>query len=194
MQKKIKELVPNQHQQKLFNMCRTRWVARIDGLRIFKQCYVAILDALEDISNDRSYDPDARYKAVGIKKAVENFQFIVALALTVVERCLKCTKPLTLQLQSASLDAGKACEKVSFLFLTINDLRAEIEKTHDKFYEIALDLASERNITPSKPRTSGTLGECSSRVNVQISQEGDYHTFPRSAFGTNPVSIFERKP
>ena len=42
-------------------------MARIDGLRIFKQCnvYVDILDALEDISNDRSYDTDACYKAVG---------------------------------------------------------------------------------------------------------------------------------
>ena len=68
---------------------------------------------------------------------------------------LEVHKAATLQLQTASLDAGKAREKVSLLFLTINDLRAEIEKTHDKFYEIAVDFASERNITPSKPRTTG---------------------------------------
>ena len=88
-----------------------------------------------------------------MKSAIKRFQFIVTLV--VVERCLKCTKPSTLQLQCASIDAHKAREKVCLLFLTINELRHGVEQTHARFYEVAVALAEETNITPSKPRTAG---------------------------------------
>ena len=153
MQEKISQLVPSERKQKLLNVCRTRWVSRIHGLSIFRRCYLAILAALEKISEDRNYEPDVRYRASGMKKAVSNFVFVVALILA--ERCLKCTKPLTLQLQAASLDAGKAREKVSLLLLTIEELRTQIDATHSNFYEMAVDLAKEGNISPSKPRTAG---------------------------------------
>jgi hypothetical protein len=54
------------------NVCRTRWVARIDGLRIFKNCYVALLSALGAIENDKkTNEPDVRYRAGGMKKAIK---------------------------------------------------------------------------------------------------------------------------
>ena len=77
------------------------------------------------------------------------------MTLVVVECCRKCTKPLTLQLQCASIDAHKAREKVCLLFLTINELRHGVEQTHAWFYEVAVALAEETNITPSKPRMAG---------------------------------------
>ena len=57
---------------------------------------------------------------------IKSFEFIVFLV--VVERSLICTKLLTLQLQSASLEAGKAHEKVSLLYLTINELRLDVDE------------------------------------------------------------------
>jgi hypothetical protein len=120
LQERIKELFPDERHQKLINVCKTRWVARIDGLQIFIQCYSAVTDSLDLIAKDKSYNQDVRYRASGMKNAIEKFSFIVALI--VVESCLKCTKPLTLQLQNASLDAGKAREKVSLLLLTIDQL------------------------------------------------------------------------
>ncbi|CAB4043830.1 52 kDa repressor of the inhibitor of the kinase-like, partial [Paramuricea clavata] len=71
LKKKISEIVPTERRQKLLNVCRTRWVARIDGLRIFKNCYVALLSALGAIKLDKSNDPDVRYRAGGMKKAIE---------------------------------------------------------------------------------------------------------------------------
>ncbi|CAB4007353.1 52 kDa repressor of the inhibitor of the kinase-like [Paramuricea clavata] len=167
---KINEIIPTAKQQKLLNVCRTRWIARIDWLRIFRNCYVAILAALEAINKDRSNEPDVRQRAVGMRKAMKEFEFIVCLVL--VERCLKCTKPLTLQLQSASLDAGKAREKVSLLYLTIDKLRADIDQTHDTFYQMAVNLAKEVKIDPNKrtiDRQVHQSSECSSRYYIRIS-------------------------
>jgi hypothetical protein len=105
-----------------------------------------------------------------MRKAVKKFEFIVCLVLA--ERCLKCTKPLTLQLQSKSLDAGKAREKVSLLYLTIDDLRTNIDQTHDTFYQMALDLAKEVNIDPNKKRTAGQQIH---RENVPADTTSEYY-------------------
>ena len=40
---KINDIVPTASRQNLLNVCRTRWIARIDGLKIFRNCYAAIL-------------------------------------------------------------------------------------------------------------------------------------------------------
>jgi hypothetical protein len=170
LKKKISEIVPTERRQKLLNVCRTRWVARIDGLRIFKNCYVALLSALGAIELDKNNDPDVRYRAGSKKKAIKKFELIVCLIL--VERCLKCTKPLTLQLQCASLDAGKAREKVSTLYLTINELRSDIDETHDAFYQMAVDLAKEVKIEPTKKRTTGSQVH---RENVPADSTSDYY-------------------
>ena len=168
---KINEIVPTASRQKLLNVCRTRWIARIDGLKIFRNCYAAILAALDAINKDKaSNDADVCQRAGGMRKAVKKFEFIVCLAL--VERCLKCTKPLTCQLQSPSLDAAKAREKVPLLYLTIEDLRTDIDATHDSFYQMALDLAKESNINPDKKRTAEHQMH---RANVPANTTSDYY-------------------
>ena len=93
-----------------------------------------------------------RQRAGGIRRAVKKFEFIVCLVL--VERCLKCTKPLALQLHSASLDAGKAREKVSLLYLTIDELRTNTDQTHNTFYQMAVNLAKKVKTDPNKTRTT----------------------------------------
>ena len=142
LKEKIKKIYPESHHQKLFNVCRTRWMARIKGLTIFRKVYLAILEALEVVRTD---------KAGGMIKAIKTFEFIVSLV--VVERCLKCTEPLTLQLQSVSLDAGKAREKVALLFLTINELRSDVDKVHEVYYDMAVELAEGGGVKPFKKRT-----------------------------------------
>ena len=126
-------------------------MARINGLSIFRKVYLAILAALEVVRTDKSNESDTRYKAGGIIKAINSFQFIVCLV--VVERCLKCTRPLTLQLQSTSLDAGKAREKVALLFLTINELRSDVDECHQAYYQMAVELAEAGGVKPFKKRT-----------------------------------------
>jgi hypothetical protein len=105
-----------------------------------------------------------------MKKAIENFEFIVFLIL--VECCLKYTKLLTLQLQCASLDAGKAREKVYTLYLTINELCSDIDETLDALYQMAVDLAKEGKVEPTKKRTTGSQEH---RENVPADSTSDYY-------------------
>ena len=146
----IQQVYPEKRQVKLLNVCRTRWVARIEGLKIFRNCYLAILKAFKEIKKNSKEEQSVRQRIDGMVVAMKRFNFIVCLIL--VERCLKCTKPLTLQLQSASLDPGKAHEKVSLLYLTINELCSDVDNTHDAFYQMAIDLAKEVKVESKKKR------------------------------------------
>ena len=60
---------------------------------------------------------------------------------------------MTLQLQSVSLDAGKAREKVALLFLTINELRSDVDKVHEVYYDMTVELAEGGGVKPFKKRT-----------------------------------------
>lgn len=65
LKEKIKEIYPQASHEKLINVCRTRWMARINGLSIFRKVYLAILAALEVVRTDKSNDHDTCYKAGG---------------------------------------------------------------------------------------------------------------------------------
>ena len=39
---KVKVYVPNEQHQKLVDMCRRRWLERIDGMGIFEELFVSI--------------------------------------------------------------------------------------------------------------------------------------------------------
>lgn len=118
-------------------------------MTIFKHSYCEIIAALEEISAHASYEQDVRYRASGMNNAIQNFKLI--LCLVAVKSCLQCTKLLTLKLQSSSLDPGKAREKVSLLYLTLNDIHVSVNTTHTQLYEVAVKIASELNVTPTKP-------------------------------------------
>ena len=145
------------------------WMARINGLSIFRELYLAILAALEAVRTDKSNEYDTNYKAGGMMKAIKSFQFIVSLIL--VERFLKCTEALTLQLQSASLDAGKAREKVSLLYATISELRSDVDDVHNLYYNMAVELAEEAGVKPFKKRTTGRQTH---RDNVPADSTAEY--------------------
>ena len=100
---------------------------------------------------------------------IKTFEFIVCLV--VVERCVKCTEPLTLQLQSVSLDAGKVLEKVAFLFLPINELRSDVDEVHEVYYEMAAQQAEGGGVKPFKERTSDHLMH---RKNIPADSTAEY--------------------
>ena len=95
----IKEDIPDAKHKILINVCRTRWVKRID-------LFVAIVRCLEVIKNnvDKTWNPESTVKASGLYHCITSFQFIVSLV--VVSKCLEVTRPLTVQLQSASIDTA----------------------------------------------------------------------------------------
>ena len=60
--------------QNVIQVCRTRRVARINGLSIFRKFYLAILAALEVVRSDKSNEYDTSYKEGSMIKAIKSFQ------------------------------------------------------------------------------------------------------------------------
>eukprot|EP00794_Sanderia_malayensis_P017275 gene17275-19002_t len=83
-------------------------MARLDGLDVFVEVLVAIVESLEliKLNNNHSWNSDFVRDASGLFHATLNFQFIVVL--TIVSRCLEKTRPLTMQLQAVSFDVVAA--------------------------------------------------------------------------------------
>ena len=50
--KKIQEFNPNAHHNHLIDVCRTRWVARIDGLDVFAEVLEPVMNSLETIKHN----------------------------------------------------------------------------------------------------------------------------------------------
>jgi hypothetical protein len=91
----------------------------------------------------------ASYLLIG----TSSFSFISALI--IVSRCLEVTRPLTVQLQEAAIDAGAAREKVSRLYVHLERMRSEVDVRHQQWYEEAVSLARSVETDPQRPRVAG---------------------------------------
>jgi hypothetical protein len=107
--KTIKEICPASSHACLINVCKTRWVARIDGLSVFIEIFLAVVNV------------ESTRKACYLFILVTSFPFIVTLV--VVSKCLEVTRRLTVQLQESAIDPGAAREKVSGLYVHLEKVR-----------------------------------------------------------------------
>ena len=150
---KIKEQLPDNNHRVLINACRTRWVARIDGMDRIVEMLLPVASALEDISmnrgGDENWNIDSRNDAQSLLNAI-TFQFIVAIV--VVRHILDLTRPLTLKLQRKEIDLVKAKEEISLLKNALADMRRDIDARHHILYDEAVTLAASIGVQPSMPR------------------------------------------
>ena len=100
LSKTMKELLPSVRRNHLIDVCKTRWVARIDGLDMFVEVYLVIVATLEEIrcNTEGSWNNESTQKANSLYHSIINFQFLVTLV--IASRCLEVTGALTKQLQS----------------------------------------------------------------------------------------------
>lgn len=100
--KKIKDLLPHSNHRVLIDVCKTRWIARIDGMDRIVELLLPVISTLEDISlnrdeyGDQRWNQNSRTDAQALVNAV-TFSFIVTLV--VVRYILDLTRPLTVKLQ-----------------------------------------------------------------------------------------------
>eukprot|EP00112_Aurelia_sp_Birch-Aquarium-sp1_P023908 Seg732.10 transcript_id=Seg732.10/GoldUCD/mRNA.D3Y31 product="52 kDa repressor of the inhibitor of the protein kinase" protein_id=Seg732.10/GoldUCD/D3Y31 len=148
----IKSLLPEANHSNLIDVCRTRWVARIDGLDIFIELFEPIVQSLADIKDNvqGNWNPDSCRDASGLYYGTVAFQFIVTLI--VVYRCLAWTRPLTKQLQATDYDIVKCVEKVKCLLSKLTSLRSKISQNHNAWFEEATSMAQSVGTDPSMPR------------------------------------------
>ena len=153
--KTIKEMLPDANHKRLINVCKTRWVARIDSLDVFIEVFTAIVRCFEIIKGnvDNTWNTDSVKKAFYLFHATVSFSFIAPLVF--VSRCLEVTRPLTVQLQDSALDAGSAREKVSRLYVQLEKVRNEVDIRRTRWFDEAESLAESVGTSPEQPRTVG---------------------------------------
>ena len=155
---KIKELLPNSNQRILTDVCRTRWIARIDGLDRIVELLVPVLSTLEDVQLNMdkngvvragTWNPKSQEDAGSLLNAV-TYGFIVTLV--IIKYILNLTRPATVKLQSEEMDILKAEQEIATLRNALKDMQTNIEGHHHRLFEEAVQLAEKVGIQPSRPR------------------------------------------
>ena len=158
--KNITELLPNNDHEVLINVCRTRWVARIDGMDRIFEMLLPVASALEDITLNRDvngdrgrgdWNVDSKNDAQSLLNAI-TFTFIVAIV--VVRHILDLTRPLTLKLQRKEIDLVKAKDEIALLKHALADMQRNIDVRHHQHHVEAVDLAASVGVHPSMPRVN----------------------------------------
>ena len=139
----IKNLKLDVKHTKLFDVCRTRWILRIDGLARFLEMYEAIVETMLIISqnSDRSWNSCAG-DASSFWSLLLNFNFLFTL--TAVRNCLGYTHSATEQLQGPQIDMLKGLQMIKITMCSLQTARTEIDFYHQKWFDDASEIA--RNV------------------------------------------------
>ena len=152
----IESETPGEKKEKLKDLCRTRWVQRIDSYTVFYDLYSAITKTMELISTcrseygDWSWDTDSLTKARGFLHQLVSFEFLVSF--TVTMRILSILRFFTVNLQKKSNDILAAYEYVSEAHLDLELLKVNCEEEFHQWFSEMKTMADELNIPVSIPR------------------------------------------
>ena len=140
---KITVLLPSSSHSRLVDFCRTRWVARLDALDVFTEAFRAIVAALEHVKKnvDSTWAPEVIKAAYNHFNGVLSFEFIITLVIICL--LLGIRRPLTKQLQSSTLDALSAIDKITLLFTTLKRIRKDIDEMHGEWYAEGVEIANQ---------------------------------------------------
>ena len=135
------------------DVCRTRWVERVDGTNVFEDLFIPIFFTLKEMSlnEERQCNPSTSSQATSFLALISSFQFIVSLVIT--RHILDLTLPVTQLLQAKNNDILDGIELIQTLKNLVNTARNTIDYYHGQWYGKALNLAAEINVEVSLPRT-----------------------------------------
>ena len=74
--------------QKLVNLCKTRWVARIKAYEVFMEVMPAVVGTMETISTESGWNSESSQKAASLLTAITQFEFLMAFVVTKINVAL----------------------------------------------------------------------------------------------------------
>lgn len=155
-QKKLEDSIshtqPESTIKKLKDLCRTRWIERIDALERFKLLLTSIVHCFECISAEGSqkWSRDSLTDSSTLLLAITTTQFITALMIT--SSSLNYFLSLTRSLQSEAKDIVQAVSEISNIKTVINDLRENVDKYHSEWFLQVEEISTKIGTQPSLPR------------------------------------------
>ena len=155
LEKAISDCQPSSTTHKLKDMCRTRWVQRIDAIEIFKSLHQSIVACMENICSDgpQLWNADSITDARGLLLVITTTDFLCALVVT--NSCLKYVQALTANLQAESRDIVDAVREIETVTATIQDVRDNVQTHHSKWFLTIENMCSTVGTVPSLPRRCG---------------------------------------
>ena len=157
--------------KKLVNICKTRWVARIESFEVFISLLPAVVETFEVISTESTWNTESSRKAASLLLSITQFGFLITLV--VFESCFGYTKGLTVALQSRSIDICTAYREVNVVKAVLADVRENISQHHSQLYQAAVQLSE--NINSSPPSIPRRCGKQTQRANVSAETPEEYY-------------------
>lgn len=150
--------------KKLVNLCKTRWVARIDALEVFHNLFPVVVKTLEIISEGGTtgWNQESRRMAGNLLVCITKFQFIIAFVVT--RQCLEYIRGLTVSLQKRAKDICQAYSEVSGIVRALTEVRTNIDVKHKVWHDMAVALGEE--VAASEPQLPRCCGRQTARNNT----------------------------
>lgn len=119
---------------KLIPSCKTRWVERINSLKVTLDLMKAVTEALMEVHEnaDKSWNRDTSTQGYSLY-----FEFIVTLAVT--QRVLAFASGITTGLQTRGIYLVNVVEQVKFAIRALQAARDKIESFHNECFQYACD-------------------------------------------------------
>ena len=151
-QQELKEHVENlpvgtTGKTKLVNLCKTRWVARIEAFEVFRYMLPALVSTLEVINTANGRSAESSMKASALLISITQFKFLMSLGVTWAG--LGFIKGLTISLQGQSKDICCAYNEIVTVKKALSEVRSNIDTYHKKFYYSVASLGGKINALPS---------------------------------------------
>ena len=139
---------------KMKELCRTRWVARHDAFNVFIDLYESIVSSLQEIRNrNDGWNAQSANDAMSLYIAITQFPFIAALITT--RDIMAYVQPISVSLQSKTIDIVKATDQIKNVIGALEDIREKVDTFHSKLYSNITSVGETVGVLPAQPRTCG---------------------------------------
>ena len=130
-----------------------RWVYRLDALDTAFDLLEAVVETLNGIRNDNTFNSDSVTKANGLFHSVTQCEFVIALV--VCKEILAYTRGITIKLQGKSVELMEAYHSVELVIENIKKVRLKIEEYNKSWFTNMREIADKLSIEIKKPRCCG---------------------------------------
>ena len=116
----------------LKDVCRTRWVEKIESIDFFEELFVPVhysFLVVKENNDTVHYNNETSTKAESLFKLVDDFEIIVSLVVT--RSILDYLLPVTRKLQEKDLHEAQSMDLIQNLKLTIENLRNSVKNYHE---------------------------------------------------------------
>lgn len=161
---------PSSNIHKLKNVCRTRWIQRIDAIQVFKSLHQSIVACMESICNDGRglWSQDSLTDARSLQLAMTTTDVICSVVIT--NACLTYLQALTSSLQAEAKDIIAAVSEIHAVTATLQSVRDSIDTHHSQWFSV-VEMCTAVGTEPVLPRRCGRQAH---RSNVPSDTPSEY--------------------